>query len=296
MHPNPVLRKLGLTGADRVALIHADDIGMCGATLDAFAELDDFGLVSCGALMVPCPWFPAAAAYARSHPRADLGVHLTLNCEYTSYRWGPISTCDPASGLLDAEGYLFRRTQDTQTHADPAAVRAELRAQVQRSLAAGVDVSHVDTHMGTVAHRKFIAAYIELARDFRLPLMLMRHDEAMWRARGLDAETAAQAAADVATLEAAGVSLVDHIFGMPLDAPDDRLARAKAAFAALPAGITHFIIHPAADTPELRAIATHDWPSRVGDYRTFMSEELARYVRESGVHVIGYRALRSLMR
>lgn len=296
MHPNPVLRKLGLADTDRVAIIHADDIGMCGATLDAFAELDDFGLVSCGALMVPCPWFPAAAAYARSHPRADLGVHLTLNCEYTSYRWGPISTCDPASGLLDADGYLFRRTQDTQTHADPAAVRAELRAQVQRGLAAGVDVSHVDTHMGTVAHRKFTAAYVELARDFRLPLMLMRHDEAAWRARGLDAETAAQAAAAVAQLEDAGVSLVDHIIGMPLDAPDDRLARAKAAFAALPAGITHFIIHPAADTPELRAIATNDWPSRVGDYRTFMSEELARYVRESGIHVIGYRALRSLMR
>jgi predicted glycoside hydrolase/deacetylase ChbG (UPF0249 family) len=296
MHPNPVLRKLGLTETDRVALIHADDIGMCGATLDAFAELDDFGLVSCGALMVPCPWFPAAAAYARNHPRADLGIHLTLNCEYTSYRWGPISTCAPASGLLDAEGYLFRRTQDTQAHADPAAVRAELRAQVQRGLAAGVDVSHVDTHMGTVAHHKFTAAYVELATEFRLPLMLMRHDEAAWRARGLDAETAAQAAALVAQLEEAGVSLVDHIFGMPLDAPDDRLARAKAAFAALPAGITHFVIHPAADTPELRAIATRDWPSRVGDYRTFMSEELARFVRSSGIHVIGYRALRDLMR
>jgi len=296
MHPNTVLRKLGLAETDRVAITHADDIGMCGATLDAFAELDDFGLVACGALMVPCPWFPAAAAYARSHPRADLGVHLTLNCEYTSYRWGPISTSDPASGLLDAEGYFYRRSQDTQAHADPTAVRAELRAQVQRSLAAGVDVSHVDTHMGTVAHHKFTAAYVELACDFRLPLMLMRHDEAAWRARGLDAETAAQAAAAVMRLEEAGVALVDHIFGMPLDAPDDRLARAKAAFSALPAGVTHFVIHPAADTPELRAIATSDWPSRVGDYRTFMSEELARFVRDSGIHVLGYRALRALMR
>lgn len=296
MHPNPLLRKLGLAAADRVAIIHADDIGMCGATLDAFAELADFGLVSCGALMVPCPWFPAAAAYARSHPRADLGVHLTLNCEYTNYRWGPISTSDPASGLLDADGYFYRQAQDTQAHADPAAVRTELRAQVQRSLAAGVDVSHVDTHMGTVAHHKFIAAYVELATEFRLPLMLMRHDEAAWRARGLDAETAAQAAATVMQLEEAGVSLVDHIFGMPLDAPDDRLARAKAAFSTLPAGVTHFIIHPAADTPELHAIATHDWPSRVGDYRTFKSEELARFVRSSGIHVIGYRTLRDLMR
>jgi predicted glycoside hydrolase/deacetylase ChbG (UPF0249 family) len=296
MHPNPMLHKLGLAGADRVAIIHADDIGMCGATLDAFADLAGFGLVSCGALMVPCPWFPAVADYARGHPRADLGVHLTLNCEYTRYRWGPISTCDPASGLLDAEGYFFRRPQDTQMHADPGAVRAELRAQVQRSLAAGVDVSHVDTHMGTVAHRKFTAAYVGLAIEFHLPLMLMRYDEAGWRAQGLDAETATQAASAVNELEAAGVALVDHITGMPLDAPEDRLARAKAAFAGLPAGVTHFVIHPATDTPELRAIATHDWPSRVGDYRTFMSEELARFVRGRGIHVIGYRALRGLMR
>ncbi len=295
MHPNPALRRLGFADGDRVAIIHADDIGMCGATLGAFAELLDLGLVSCGAVMAPCPWFPAVAAYARAHLRADIGVHLTLNCEYTSYRWGPISTCDPASGLLDAEGYFFRQPQDTQTHADPLAVRTELRAQVLRSLAAGIDVSHVDTHMGTVAHRKFTAAYLELALDFRLPLMLMRYDEAAWRARGLDAETAAQAAAGVAQLEGAGVSLVDHITGMPLDAPEDRLARAKAAFEALPAGITHFVIHPAADTPELRAIATNDWPSRVGDYRTFMREELTKHLRHIGVQVIGYRVLRDLM-
>lgn len=297
MHPNPMLRQLGLADTDRVAIIHADDIGMCQATLDAFADLDAFGLVSCAALMVPCPWFPAAAAYARTHPRADFGVHLTLNCEYTSYRWGALSTCDPASGLLDDDGYLHRRPEQTQARGEPAAVRAELRRQVQRALAAGVAVSHIDTHMGTVAHRKFVSAYVELALEFRLPVMLMRYDEAGWRrAWDMDAETAAQAAAAVQELEAAGVALVDHIAGMRLDAPDDRLAQARAALGALQPGITHFIIHPAADTPELRAITPADWPSRVGDYRTFMSEELARFVRDSGIHVIGYRALRYLMR
>lgn len=297
MQPNPLLRKLGLAAADRVAIIHADDIGMCQATLTAAQDLLDGGLVTCAAIMAPCPWFPAVAAYARDHPQADFGVHLTLNCEYTSYRWGALSTCDPASGLLDNDGYLHRRPEQTQAQAAPASVRAELRRQVQRALAAGVDVSHMDTHMGTVAHRKFIAAYVELALDFRLPLMLMRYDEAGWRRTwGLDAETAAQAAAAVQELEAAGVALVDHIAGMRLDAPDDRLAQAKAALAGLPSGITHFIIHPAADTPELRAITPADWPSRVGDYRTFMSEELARFVRASGIQVIGYRALRELMR
>jgi predicted glycoside hydrolase/deacetylase ChbG (UPF0249 family) len=269
---------------------------MCQATLTAFAELLDFGLVSCGAAMMPCPWFPSVAAYAAAHPNADIGVHLTLNCEYSTYRWGALSTRDPASGLLDADGGFFQLPADTQRHAEPAAVRAELEAQVARALAAGIDASHVDTHMGTVAHRKFAASYVEVALAHRLPLMLMRYDEAGWRAQGLDAETAAAAATAVQQLEASGVPLVDAFVGMPLDAPEERIARAKAMFDALPPGITHFVLHPAADTPELRAIATGDWPSRVGDYRTFMSEELREYVRRSGVQVIGYRALRDLMR
>jgi chitin disaccharide deacetylase len=296
MHPNPALRKLGFADDDRVAIIHADDIGMCQATLTAFAELLDFGLVSCGAAMTPCPWFPSVPDSAAAHPSADIGVHLTLNCEYSTYRWGPLSTRDPASGLLDADGCFFQNPADTQRHADPAAVRVELEAQVAYALAAGIDVSHVDTHMGTVMHRKFAAGYVEVALTHRLPLMLMRHDEAGWRAQGLDAETAAVSAALVQELEAAGVPLVDDIVGMPLDAPDERIQRAKAMFDALPSGITHFVLHPAADTPELRAITPEDWPSRVGDARAFMSKELREYVRRSGVQIIGYRALRDLMR
>jgi predicted glycoside hydrolase/deacetylase ChbG (UPF0249 family) len=296
MLPNPTLRKLGFADDARVAIIHADDIGMCQATLTAFADLLDFGLVSCGAAMAPCPWFPSVAAYAAVHPGADIGVHLTLNCEYSTYRWGPVSTRDQASGLIDADGCFFRLPDDTQRHADPTVVRAELEAQVAHALQAGIDVSHVDTHMGTVAHRRFSAGYVEVALTHRLPLMIMRYDEAGWRARGLDAETAAMSAAMVEQLEASGVPLVDDIVGMPLDAPEERIARAKVLFDALAPGITHFVLHPAADTPELRAIATGDWPSRVGDYRTFMSEELRSYVQQSGVQVIGYRVLRDLMR
>ena len=99
MQPNPVLKKLGFSPGDRVVIIHTDDIGLCQATVDAFADLFDFGLISSGAMMVPCPWFFEAAAFARTHPAADLGVHLTLTCEYERYRWGPLSTRNPGCTL-----------------------------------------------------------------------------------------------------------------------------------------------------------------------------------------------------
>lgn len=295
MQPNPVLRRLGFSPNDRVVIIHTDDIGMCQASLSAFADLVEFGLISSGATMVPCPWFPATAAYCRQHPQADMGVHLTLTSEWDSYRWGPISTRDPASGLLDDEGYFYRRSEPAQAHADPAAAQIELQTQVERALKAGIDVTHADTHMGTVAHPKLIPGYLQVALGFKLPPMLPRLDEAGWRKMGMDSATAALAAQTVEQMEAQGVPMLDQLATIPLDQPDERLAQAKHAFDALPPGLTHFIIHPSQDTPELRAI-TPDWPSRVADYHTFGSDELRQHLRASGIHVIGYRALRDVMR
>ncbi len=295
MPANPVLRKLGLAEKDRVVIIHADDVGMCQATLPAFAELMDLGLVSSAAAMVPCPWFLALAAYCREHPGVDVGVHSTLTSEWETYRWGPISTRDPASGLLDPQGCFPRKSEEVQACADPEAARRELDAQVKRAVEAGIDVTHVDTHMGAVAHPRLMEAYLQVALAWQLPPMLPRLDEAGWRTLGLDAETAAQAETLARLLEAQGVPLLDDIRGLPLDRPEDRIGQAKAVFNSLRPGITHLIIHPAVDTPELRAI-TPDAAARVADYRAFISPELRDYVHSLGIHVIGYRALRDLMR
>ena len=295
MNPNPVLRKLGLADDDRAVIIHTDDIGMCQASLAAFADLVDFGLISSGATMVPCPWFPQVATYCRAHPSVDLGVHLTLTCEWDTYRWGPISTRDPASGMIDEEGYFYRQSEPVQEHGDPAAIQIELLAQVERALKAGIDVTHVDTHMGTVMHQKFIPAYLQVAAQYRLPPMLPRLDQAGQHEMGLDAEAAAFAARMMQELEAQGVPMFDHMAMMPLDEPAHRVETAKRLFDALPPGLSYFILHPAMDTPELRAIAP-DWPNRVADYEAFTSPELHDYVKGSGIHVIGYRVLRDLMR
>jgi predicted glycoside hydrolase/deacetylase ChbG (UPF0249 family) len=303
MHPNPVLRKLGLADDDRAVIIHTDDIGMCQASLAAFADLVEFGLISSGATMVPCPWFPQVAAYCRTHPRdfaarqasVDLGVHLTLTCEWDTYRWGPISTRAPASGMIDEEGYFYRQSEPVQEHGDPATVQIELLAQVERALKAGIDVTHVDTHMGTVMHQKFIPVYLQVAAHYRLPPMLPRWDQAHLHEMSMDAETAAFAARMLQELEAQGVPMFDHMAMMPLDEPAHRVETAKRLFDALPPGLSYFILHPAQDTPELRAIAP-DWLNRVADYEAFTSPELRDYVKGSGIHVIGYRALRDLMR
>ncbi len=298
---NPFLRHLGYDERDRVVIVHADDIGMCQATLPALAGLLDAGLMSSAATMVPCPWFPAVAAFCRAHPTVDMGVHLTLTCEYRGYRWGPISTRDPAAGLLDAEGYLPFGPDELHARLRPEPAARELAAQAERAHAAGIDVTHIDTHQATVFHPGLLGAYTGYALQARLPLLLLRLEAAGWRALArslglaMGDEAACLLAEAVAGLEAQGVPLIDHVFMLPLDRPEERVAQARQAFGALPAGLTHFVLHPARDTPELRAI-TPDWPSRVADYQAFTSRELKDYVQRSGVQVLGYRRLREWLR
>jgi predicted glycoside hydrolase/deacetylase ChbG (UPF0249 family) len=293
MRPNPVLRKLGLSDNDRAVIIHMDDVASAQAANAAYKDLVGFGLLSSAAVMVPCPWFPDAAAFCRTNPQVDMGVHLTLTSEWNEYRWAPISTADPASGLIDNEGYFYRRQPPVHANASPEAVYAELKAQIDRAIAAGIDPTHIDSHMGTLAHEKFIPVYAKLALEYRLPpTILIRGDEETFRSVGLEARLALKT---VEELEAQGVPLLDNIWGMPLDKPEGRLETAKQGFANLPVGITHFYLHPCHDTPELRATMP-DWANRVGDYEVFMMEELRQFIKDQGIHIIGNRVLRDLMR
>jgi hypothetical protein len=302
MTPNPVLRRLGLSSDDRAVIIHADDLGMCQATLAGLEELLDAGIVSSGAIMVPCPWFRAAARFAVEHPRADLGVHLTLTCEWTTYRWGPVSTVDPASGLLDAEGYFPATSRAVQQTGDPAAAAREIEAQVERAAGAGIALTHVDTHMGAVASPRFMESYVHSALRHGLPPMLPRTDEQGWRqlshdhaGGSLDGDAIPRVMSLMQSLEERGVPLIDALSGMSLGSdPALRMEEAKTALAALKPGVTHFIIHPALDTPELRAIAA-DWACRAADCATFAKRELRDFIRSQGIHVIGYRKLQELM-
>jgi predicted glycoside hydrolase/deacetylase ChbG (UPF0249 family) len=265
--------------------------------VDAFAELWEFGLISSGATMVPCPWFPEAAAFCRAHPDVDMGVHLTLTSEWQTYRWGPISTCDPASGMIDEQGFFYHTVEDAQQNGNPAAIQRELEAQVDRAFVFGIPITHVDTHMGAVAAPHLMPIYLQLAAHHGIPSMMFRLDERGWLELGADADTAGMGVQLVAALEVQGVPLIDHIGGLELDrakTPEERIAYAKESFGALKPGITHFIIHPTRDTPEIRAISS-DWQCRVADYEAFRSEELRSYIRNQGIHIIGYRELKDLI-
>ncbi len=297
MTPNPFLKKLGFSDNDRLVIVHTDDIGMCHASVEAFKDLWRAGTITSGAVMVPCPWFPAVVQMCRENPEIDMGVHATLNAEWESYRWGPVSTRDQASGLLDADGYFHQWHQAVYDKAKPEAVAAEVNAQIDRALAAGIDVTHVDSHMGTIMSPLFIQSYLQAGASRLLPNLLPRVNAKGMDLMGGSPEEMQTYAPLLQQLEEMGMLTLDGLLSMPLDESSEQkqMELARELFGDLPVGITHFILHPSIDTPELRALAP-DWESRVANYRVFMSDELKSCLENEDIKLIGYRPIRDAMK
>jgi len=291
---NTVLERLRFAPEDRVVIVHADDVGAChAANLGSFGVLE-VGIVSCGSILVPSPWFPEVAAYARSHPEADLGVHLTLTCEYESYRWGPVTSAGPGSGLRDEEGYLWRTTEEAQAHIMPEEAERELRAQIERALEFAIDVTHLDTHMGTVFHPKFLEIYAQLALEYQVPCFFPRVTEEMAAEAGM-AQALPAIQALMAYLESQSHPLLDHMVVNTLIDVEDKLTFYKEQFDSLQPGLTHLLLHPAVPSLELEALGLTA-SSRAQDYQVFTTPELKEYLAVAGLKIIGYRRLRDMMR
>ena len=144
-------------------VLHQDDVGMCHGANTAFVELSAHGSITSGSVMVPCPWFLEIAGIAAADHSLDLGVHVTLTSEKEHYKWGPLTRASKASGLVDDNGFFFRDVSSVRRNAHPDAVEAEIRAQIERAVGCGIDVTHIDAHMGAALAPEFCDAYIEPA-------------------------------------------------------------------------------------------------------------------------------------
>ena len=188
---------------------------------------------------------------------------------------------------------MWRSVDALHRHMDPHAAAAELRAQIDMALALGIDVTHIDTHMGSVIHPRLISAYIGLAVEYQIPLMLPRVTEKLLIQEGIDPALADAFAAVVDQLAATGFPVLDYTCALREEG--DRLDGYRRLFADLPAGITHIRTHPSLPGSGINAI-TASAPDRIADYQTFLRPELKAYAAEQGIHLFGYRPLRALIR
>ncbi len=271
-----------------VAVVHADDIGMSHAANGGSFEAHR-GAVTCGSVMMPCSWATEAIDMAAA-TEVDLGIHLTLNAEYPTYRWGPSAGRSAVPSLVDGQGHLFRTVDEVVIAASPTDVETELRTQIDAALDAGLDVTHLDSHMGTVFHPKFIDVVLRLTRDYRLPCFLPRSMLSHYEDRGyLPDDTAA-------SLEADGFPVFD---GFDADSlgfePGSGEAHNRGRIAALEPGLNYLICHPARGGDELDAIT--DTAHQRDFERGFYGDgSAAAALADHGVVTIGMRELRDALR
>ena len=200
--------------AARTIVPHVDDLGSSHGANEAFLSLASRGLVTCGSIMVPGPWFREIAEAGVANPALDLGVHLTLTSEWDRCRWAPISTVSPASGLIDPDGYFWRDVASLRAHLVPEAAEAEMRAQIERALAAGLAPTHLDAHMAAAMLPESLDAHVRLGGEYGLFPVLPR--SIPW------APDPAAYGATLARLDAEGAPVIDHCAGT-LAAPAKRL-------------------------------------------------------------------------
>jgi predicted glycoside hydrolase/deacetylase ChbG (UPF0249 family) len=286
---------LGLPPDARLAVLHVDDVGMCHGANKAYLDLFRAGAVTSGSIMVPCPWFMEIAEAASTDRTLDLGVHLTLTAEWPHYRWRPISTSSPASGLLDDDGYLPRNCLELGRRLVPEAADVEMRAQVERALAAGIDATHIDTHMGAAFIPELFPIYLAIGRDYDLPVLVPRDLDSylsVLRVGEVDRAACANAAA---AIEAGGQPVVERFRMTPGVESDEVDAAYWRLLTDLGPGLTYVALHCNAPG-DIETIVPPRAHWRTDEYKLFGSGVPRRWMAEAGIVATGYRAIRDLHR
>jgi predicted glycoside hydrolase/deacetylase ChbG (UPF0249 family) len=280
-----VAERLGHPADSKLLILHADDLGAAHSIdVASFAGLEN-GAITSASIMVPTPWIAEVAAYARAHPNADLGLHLTLTSEWETYRWGSVESADRVSSLLDSAGTFPNDEKFVAANAKPAEVEREIRAQISRAMSMGIRPTHLDSHMGSLfTTPALIATYVKVAHEYHLPFLAIKGS-------ALAAPEAGITPRDVVldALVIAGENIPrDQWKQFYLDAVNN-----------LKPGLTEIIVHLGHDDAELQAVMVNHEPYgatwRQHDYDVMTSPEFKKALKDNHVILVTWRELQKLV-
>ena len=281
--PAALAQRLGYPANVRLLIIQADVGMMHSIDRAAFEALEKHWITS-ATILVPCPWFPEVVQFAHTHPEVDFGIHLALNSEWATYRWGPVSPHALVPSLLDADGYFPPLETDVVRQAKPGEVEQELRAQIEKARAAGIRVTHLDSHMGTLfTSPQLLEVYRKLGREYQLPILLPRslpHATEMGvgeRDFSLDRELQMRP-------------------GVP---PEQWLEEYKKMLRTLPPGVYQLTVHLGYDDQEARgATGDRNWGGawRQRDLEVIGSPEFQEFLHAERFVLIGWKELAPAVR
>jgi predicted glycoside hydrolase/deacetylase ChbG (UPF0249 family) len=279
----------------RLVVIHEDDVAMTHGANAAFAELSAIGTCSAGSVMVPCPWFAEAAEMAANNRLLDVGVHLTLTSEKQPYRWRPLTVPSRSAGLTNDLGYFWPDVASVRRNAVPEAVEVELRAQIDTALAAGIDVTHLDAHMGAVNMPEFVDIYLRLGRDYKVPILLVRDIVRFYPDQHSEPLARERYNAVVAEAQAEGFPIFELISETPWHRESDAETTYHEIFRSVPYGLSFFAFHFNAPG-DFEVVEPEYARIRTEEYALFKTPKIAEWLKEYGAEAVGFRDMRTNLR
>lgn len=296
--------KLGFPKGAKVVIFHVDDAGMSAESNAGTVQALEKGIASSTSVMMPCGWVPQFMDYLKKHPAVDAGVHLTLTAEWDSYRWQPLTGNDPKSGLCDEQGAFWHNVPQVVAHATAEAVEAEMRAQIARYRAFGLEPTHLDSHMGTLFQPKFLPGYLKVGMSEKIPILFPGGHATLAAQTNKMSDGQRELAKQVGQqLWDAGLPVLDDLHGdsygwnLPASTPptDENLRKLKTdkyieLLTACQPGITYVIMHCTDPTPNFEQI-TNSGPTRKGDLLAMTDPRLREFVKQQGIIVTTWREL-----
>jgi predicted glycoside hydrolase/deacetylase ChbG (UPF0249 family) len=280
-----IAERLGYPRDAKLLILHADDIGVAHSENAASFDALDKGAVNSGSIMMPTPWVTEVAEYAKQHPNADLGLHLTLNAEWNTYRWGGVASRDGTPSLHNPDGTLPRETGTVAKRAKLEEVERELRAQIDRAYAIGIKPTHVDSHMGALfGTPELFGVYVKVARAYKLPFLPFINGSEQ---------------ANMAQLLPSDIVPRVAIMASQKGTPEQWRKFYLDAVRNLEPGLNWIGVHLGYDDAELRAVTVGydswgaDWRQR--DYDVLTSAEFRQALKDNGVTLVTWREIGKLM-
>jgi predicted glycoside hydrolase/deacetylase ChbG (UPF0249 family) len=274
-----IQKRLGYPGNTKLLIIHADDLGISSSENAASFEAFEKGLVNSGSVMATCPKYHEVAGYSKTHPNSDIGVHLTLTSEWPSYKWGPSLDSEEVKSLTDQYGHFFDNKTDLGKNIIPAEVEKELRAQIDRMIESGIDLTHIDTHMFTAfSNNEILKICISLGEEYKLPVLLI--DELLFHIRNLHKAI-----------------IVDRLYyAKPENNATGLINYYREVLRSIRPGLNCILVHIAFDNEEMQEIAkgqlNYGAAWRQTDFDFFTSNECRQLIKNNNIQLVTWREIR----
>ena len=280
-----IAEQLGYPADAKLLIIHADDLGVTHSENSASITSMEEGAVNSASIMVPCPWFPEIAAYARKNPDRDFGLHLTLTSEWTDFKWGPVTSIDKVPSLVNKNGYFYSTVDSLLMHADPEEIEIEIRNQIEKAYQAGINVTHLDAHMYALRSTpELLKVHIKVGREYDLPVLLTYDEDVVKEF----VETEGLTDKDV---------VVDNLYmAMPEEYDNGLKNYYVELLQDLEPGLSCLLIHTAYDNEEMKAVTRGNtyWGSewRQTDFYFFTSDRAQQLLKENNIQLVTWKEIR----